>query len=93
MNEIEKKDDAYSRKSSEALQELVGQSIKKVFVGCLNAIEMKFGKNFDGYDILRANVLRLGNDSIREIQDKIGEDFNVEMIPDILTIHFKNGRK
>lgn len=53
--------------------------IKHVFKTCLKGIEIRFGDQFDGYEQLRSEILRVGNNAIRELKevlsDECGEDF------------------
>jgi len=93
INEITKRDDIYSLKSSDNLKEAINKKIKKVFVGALRCIEMRFGDSFSGYEQVRREILRLGNDSSRELAEIIDKSFNVEMIPEIVTIKFVNPEK
>lgn len=71
--------DPYLNKSKEHLRFLLYNQIKSVFVGSLNAVENKLGKSFPAYDQLRAEILRIGNDRIRDMHE-ILNDFNVEAI-------------
>lgn len=43
--------------------------IKHVFKTSLKCIEIKFGTDFDGYDRMRAEILRVGNNAIRELKE------------------------
>lgn len=90
MDKINKKNDSYSLKSSNELKTIINKEIKKVFVECLKCIEIKFGDKFDGYDQIRKTILRIGNDSIRDLSEKIDKSYNIERIPDIFTIKFNN---
>lgn len=88
INKINKKEDLYTVKSRNELKSLAYAQIKRVFVKALKCIEIKFGKNFDGYLDMRAEILRAGNDAYRLISETIDSDFNIEKIPNILTIRF-----
>jgi hypothetical protein len=83
---IEKKTDKHSLKSADRLKIIIEKYIKSVFVGALKCVEIKFGKQFDGHDVIRREVLRLGNDAIRELHEIIDNHYNVEELPDVLTI-------
>jgi hypothetical protein len=91
MQEIEKKVDMYSIKSANLLKTLVEKEIKGVFKNALRCIEMRFGRDFEGFETIRRDILRSGNDSIRKVSEMIDGNFNVEQIPDIHTINFKKG--
>jgi hypothetical protein len=93
INKIEKKIDHYSIKSASVLKQMIHHHIKRVFVSALKIIEIKFGKNFEGYEALRAEILRTGNDSIRDIEKAIDTRFNIEQIPEILIVKFKDKNK
>lgn len=60
------------------LKQLIGAKVKKVFVSALRCVEIKFGHEFDGYDDLRKEILRIGNDAIREILTSLDNDFDVK---------------
>jgi len=87
---IEKRDDADARKGSDLLKSVVEKKIRKVFVNSLRIIEMKWGKSFDGYEEIRAEILRNGNDAVRDVRKLIADKFNVEEISDVETVVFKN---
>lgn len=89
MSEVEKNYDPYFVRSNRFLQQIADKCLRKVFVNCLNIVEMKWGKHFDGYEEVRANILRTGNDAVRDLCKTIEEDFNIESIPSKLTVHFK----
>jgi len=72
-------DDPYLDKSREHLRFLLYNQLKSVFVGSLNAVENKLGKNFPAYSQLRAEILRIGNDKIRDMHEILSE-FNIEAI-------------
>ncbi len=93
MNRVEKKTDAYSIRSSISLKGKVNLAIKKVFVNALRCIEIRFGTDFEGFESMRKEILRCGNDSIRYINEIIDNEYNVESIPSLLTFVFKNNGK
>jgi len=74
--------DPYFLKSKEYMRHFLYNQIKDVFVGSLNAIENKLGKTFPSYPQLRAEILRVGNDKIREMHDLL-DSFNIEMVADV----------
>ncbi len=93
MKDITKKDDAYSVKSADFLKTLVNKEIKNVFSKALRCIEMRFGNEFEGFQAIRAEILRAGNDAIRETERIIDERFNVESVPSFITVKFnKDGQ-
>lgn len=85
MKKVEKRRDTYAIKSAEVLKEKVRKEIKNVFKKALVCVEIKFGKDFDGYAAMRAEILRAGNDAIRNIDTVIDGRFNIESVPDVLT--------
>lgn len=89
MKPVEKRTDNYSVRSEQSLKLHAKKTITSVFVQALKCIELKFGKNFEGYEQLRSEILRAGNNAIRDLSDVIGLRFNVEEIPEVLTVRFK----
>jgi len=81
MSKREKKTDVYSVRSARSLQSFIDRRIKNVFKTALKCVEIKFGKDFEGYEKIRAEILRAGNDGIRQIKEAIDEQFNVEELP------------
>lgn len=88
MNEISKRQDQYASKSAQTLKIQVAKEVKSVFVTALKCIEMKFGRDFEGFEIMRAEILRAGNDAIRHVEDVLDNRYNVELVPTITTINF-----
>ena len=76
-------------KSADFLKTYLAQKIKSVFVKALTCVEIRFGQEFDGYAPMRAEILRIGNDAIRECENLIDERFIIEMTQDLITIKFK----
>jgi hypothetical protein len=71
MNSEDKKD----------LKEYIEGNVKAVWKSALDSIEMRFGKDFEGYKAMRARILRIGNDALRKIHariDELPEDENSE---------------
>lgn len=87
LKDVKKNNDAFHRKSSTSLKREVKHQINKVFVSALELIEIKFGRDFDGYSELRAKILRVGNDAIRHIDELIDGNYNVQKVPDLLVIN------
>ena len=52
--------------------------IKHVFKTALRCIEIKFGNEFDGYEQMRSEILRAGNNAIRELREVTNEAFGIE---------------
>ena len=92
MNEKEKKVDAYSVKSAKLLKQRTKKNITGLFKLCLDMAELKFGDDFEGYEEFRSKILRVGNDAIREFEESLDNNFNVEFVPDKLTVYFKDGK-
>lgn len=93
MQEINKRHDKYAKKSADILKKKIRYSITSVFKTTLDMVELKFGKNFDGYEDLRAKILRTGNDAIRELEESINSKYNIEMLSNILTVVFREQEK
>jgi len=89
---VKKRDDQRAIISSNNLKEFTEKKIKKVYVGALRCIEIRFGDSFDGYEQLRREILRIGNDAIREFAQTLESSFNVEQIPNVLTFKFTKER-
>jgi len=91
LNSIIKKRDPMSMRSADNLKRIVERKIKDVYVGALRCIEIKFGKSFEGYDEIRKEILRLGNDANRQFNNVVDNSFNIEQIPEVLTFRFNKG--
>lgn len=63
------------------LKDQIDKKIKGVFKTCLDRIELVFGKEFDEYEILRKQILRAGNDAIRDLQEQIDRAYRIEKLP------------
>lgn len=87
---IIKRVDPTAKRSSLALKEALRKRVKFVFVNALELMEIKFGKNFDGYDELRAKILRVGNDAIRTIELTV-DGYNVEKVPNTTVVFAQTG--
>ncbi|MHA2111273.1 MAG: hypothetical protein ACXADW_11470 [Candidatus Hodarchaeales archaeon] len=89
LENIEKKKDSRSCLFEARLCSNIEKRIKKVFVTALKCIEIKFGKEFPGYEELRSEILREGNDAIRDLKELISKGYNIEEIPnEVLTFRF-----
>lgn len=80
LKDVKKKNDAFSRRSAVSLKEDIKRRITFVYVTLLECLEIKFGKNFEGYNEMRAKFLRVGNDAIRNIDEKIDKFYNIEKV-------------
>lgn len=85
-SEVRKNNDLFHRRSATALKREVKTKITKVFTGDLSMLEIKFGRDFDGYAELRADILRRGNDAIRYIEELIDAKYNVQRVPDCIVL-------
>ena len=81
LTDVKKVNDAFHRRSAHELKQETKAMMKKMFVTCLESIEIRFGREFQGYDELRSKVLRTGNDAIRKMEENIEGNYNVQKIP------------
>lgn len=81
LTDVKKVNDAFHRRSSHDLKQELEAMMKRVFVTALESIEIRFGRNFEGYDELRSKVLRTGNDAIRKMHDNIDSNYNIQKVP------------
>jgi len=81
MEDVRKRRDAFSKRSAHSLKRACNKEITRVFVTALECMEIRFGRDFEGYNELRAKILRVGNDSKRRLDEIIEEGFNIEKIP------------
>lgn len=84
--DIEKKQDDYSLKSAAQLKIINSKLMKEVFVGALRMIEMKMGSDFEGHDRVKSEIFRIGNNSIREFERIIDTFYNVEEVPNVISV-------
>ena len=54
---------------------------------------MRFGRNFEGFESIRSEILRIGNEAIRQSEVVIDNGYNVEIVPEVLTINFSGSGK
>lgn len=54
--------------SREEAKRYIESNIKSVYKQCLEAIEMRFGRDFEGFSSIRSKILRSGNDAIRKMK-------------------------
>lgn len=82
-----------SIRACELLKQNIKKQIKGVFVNALKCVEIRFGKDFDGYESIRGEILRAGNDAIRNLENLIDTKINAEIIQDVMTVRFQEGRE
>jgi hypothetical protein len=80
LTDIKASEHPYDIRSNDWLRAKLVEEIKKVFVGSLRAVETRLGTGFESFEPLRGEILRLGNDCIREMH-KLLDNVNVEFIP------------
>jgi hypothetical protein len=59
---------------NDELKKYISGNIKSVYKTALDAIELRFGRDFDGFKELRKTILRSGNDAIRKIENLLDEE-------------------
>ena len=69
----------------------VEKKIKEVFTSALEAVEIRFGSQFDGFENLRARILRVGNDAIRTLHESIENKYLIARQSESINIDVKNG--
>jgi len=77
----------------DVLKKVVESKIKNVFGTSLRTIEIAFGTDFDEYEKIRSEILRVGNNAIREIKELINAEFGIEEEPEEVKVRFKNSRE
>jgi hypothetical protein len=92
LSEIVESHDRYFLKSREYLRTLILRSLKKVFTGALSSIEINLGTEFPQYQMLRSEILRIGNDAIRDMHQYLNK-FNIEMIPEVVEVLLSEGKR
>ena len=48
-------------------------NIKQIYKTALESIELRFGRDFEGFSAMRARILRAGNDAVRKIEAYLDE--------------------
>jgi hypothetical protein len=89
METVKKRRDAFSRRSAMSLKREINKQMTHIFVTALECIEIRFGRDFEGYNELRSKILRVGNDSKRNLEQAIDSGFNVEKIPHCTVVNTK----
>lgn len=79
--------------SPQAIKDAIQTKVKHVFKTSLKCIEIKFGNEFEGYDQMRSEILRVGNNAIRELKELINEKFDLPEEEFITKVRFKNKEK
>jgi hypothetical protein len=93
LKDIDKKTDRHSMRSSKHLQAVAKQAITSVFTRCLKCIEMKFGTEFVGYNSIRKEILDVGNDTIRKLNELVEINYNIEYIPEKIVTSSLKGKE
>jgi hypothetical protein len=62
-------------RSKEKLEEFIGKKITKVFEAALDLIEVVLDE--ESYKKVRSKILRVGNNSIREVEEEIRNYYRV----------------
>ena len=63
--------------NADKIKRAVETKVKHVWKTALKCVEIKFGDKFEGYDQLRAEILRVGNNARRELLELINEEFDL----------------
>jgi hypothetical protein len=80
LAEIEPSEHPYDIRSKDWLRAHLYEDIKKLFVGALRSVETRLGTGFEGFEGLRSEILRMGNDCIRNMH-RYMDSVNVEFVP------------
>lgn len=83
---------AKKRAASDSLKTDIEKEIKCVWIAALEAVEIRFGDDFEGYKNLRARILRVGNDAVRKLKEKVEERYEVSRKPDTIEIRGRGQR-
>jgi hypothetical protein len=89
LQEVKKKNDAFSRRSAQSFKREMARHLTRIFVQSLECVEIRFGREFDGYDEIRAKILRVGNNAKREVERIVDEQYNVEKVPHVTVVNTK----
>lgn len=77
---LDKKTDKYWVGSKEKLKSAMKHKIKRTFVGSLEILESELRNQPELYKRVRAKILSLGNDQVRNMEVEL-EKYNIEFIP------------
>lgn len=69
----------------------VETKIKHVFKTALRCIEIKFGDEFEGYEQMRSEILRVGNNAIREIRELMTDESGENLINKKTEVRIRRG--
>ena len=47
--------------------------IKLVYKTALESVELRFGRDFEGFQTMRSRILRAGNDAVRKVEALLDE--------------------
>ena len=61
-------------KDKKELKDYIVGNIRAVYKTALDSIELRFGREFEGFKELRARILRAGNDAVRKIEAAFEEE-------------------
>lgn len=89
LSDINRHDDEYSLYSKEKLKKSTAYKMKEIYKAMLDYAELTWGRDAEGFDTLRSKVLGVGNDKIRQMEDEIDEFYNIEFIPQTITMKVK----
>ncbi len=85
--------------ASDLLKIDIEKSIKEVFISALEAVEIRFGSDFEGYQNIRAKILRVGNDAIRNLEELVDSKYSIERKSESIefkinkgTVEYKGGK-
>lgn len=93
LKDIKKRADAVAIRSANSLKREYSKQITRVFVTALECLEIKFGREFDGYDEIRSKILRTGNDAKRYLEELIDAKYNIEKVPDMTIVSARTERR
>lgn len=77
---------------ADTLNSLVERRIKSVFKTSLKCLELTVGKDHPGFEGARKEILRAGNDAIRDIREHIERQYKVEKL-DVTVVKVDDNRK
>lgn len=77
---------------TDTLNSLVERRIKSVFKTSLKCLELTVGKDHPGFEGARKEILRAGNDAIRDIREHIERQYKVEKL-DVTVVKVDDNRK
>lgn len=86
LKDVRKVNDAFHRRSANQLRDEIKRQVSKVFATALECIEIRFGRDFQGYEEIRSKILTSGNDAVRHLERRICDDYNVQKIPNLTIV-------